>query len=362
MDTGSAGVALADSVGHLRPPEPRPPAVDSVEPGLEALVRTSGFGASRPGARPHAHGRGPAGGGPRVGRLRHDYGPFGHLPTGLKQLLRPYDAAGTRPIRGSSRHGGADQDRQEGDLLRAVDTAEARSHAGVAGLELTRALLDPLTPAPGHPEARADQAPALLPVRREGEAGARKEASLPRRWASKASELSGFLKNTVGLGGWGRTATHNGVKKTIEKHKQPSRTKRERLAAAVLAARNSRDSVLKLEQAFTAPNSQKTKNAIRATIEAVIREAGQGRTLPATAQRLKLLAACLKEAGYKAGSNYLGEYKIMHIEGGFEWSHQLQRCWQQCRRAADRARGPRRKAKEVPTYDDGDNFTVTKAY
>ena len=358
MDAGPSRNGVADGVGPLRPPARLPLAPSPPRPGLGALVRPAAARAPR-SRSPNSHGRGSPGSGARVGRLRHDYGPFGPLPTGLNQLLRPTDAADPQSRR--RRHGGADQERPEGrlQLNGYEDTKETRrrdflnpgapgDQLANRGLDLTKTLLEGL-------EVKGTSEPRDRP---EGSTDA-DEGSLPQRWASRASAWSGYLRNKVGFGQWGSFATRTGVRRTLEK--PLNRTKRERLTAAILAARNSGRALEKLERDFEAPNSRKTKNAVRATVEAVIKEGlNQGQTQPASLQKLKLLAGCLKEAGYKSAGNYLAEYKLMHVEGGFNWSHQLQRCLQQCRRAADRARGPKRKAKEVRTFSEGGNFTVAK--
>lgn len=51
---------------------------------------------------------------------------------------------------------------------------------------------------------------------------------------------------------------------------------------------------------------------------------------------------------HKAGSAYLAEAKLWHLEEGFEWNSVLDRMMTMCKRALDRSRGPRKKAPEVP--------------
>ena len=108
-----------------------------------------------------------------------------------------------------------------------------------------------------------------------------------------------------------------------------------------------------------ATSSRKTKRAMRNTITEVLKNCAEDtKILPASIDSLKQLANCLKQAGYRAAANYLAEYKLMHVEAGFAWSQQMQRTWQLCRRAVERARGPRKKAREVITFDRGEHFTA----
>lgn len=64
--------------------------------------------------------------------------------------------------------------------------------------------------------------------------------------------------------------------------------------------------------------------------------------------KIKLIATAFKEAGYKSGSSYLAEAKLMHVEEGGDWTPQLDRVFKMSKRALDRGKGPRKKAPEVP--------------
>ena len=121
-----------------------------------------------------------------------------------------------------------------------------------------------------------------------------------------------------------------------------------------------RERVLKeFENEFSAAPSKKSKSAVRATVEKVLLAATKDKAvLPANPEKSKLLGGILKESDYKAGSNYLTEYKLMVIESGQTWTDILDRVFKLCKRALDRNKGPRKKAAEVKTVEDQNNFSV----
>ena len=124
------------------------------------------------------------------------------------------------------------------------------------------------------------------------------------------------------------------------------------------ATRISRRLMTELERDFSADSSRKSKVAIRRTVRSLLKEARpKGEVVPATVERLKLLGGILKGAKYKAANIYLGEYKLMHVEAGFDWTDQLDRTLQLCKRATTRGVGPSNKAREVTTHDEGTSFT-----
>ena len=136
-------------------------------------------------------------------------------------------------------------------------------------------------------------------------------------------------------------------------------------AANILAiarrAANSRAASKALEEGFASVTSVKSKKAIRNTVVKVFQEARQASGLPPTPERVKLLGGVLKAAGYRAAGNYLGEYKLMAVEAGHEWTSQLERTLKLCKRSAVRAIGPKQKAAEVETSENGEHF-ATKAF
>ena len=118
------------------------------------------------------------------------------------------------------------------------------------------------------------------------------------------------------------------------------------------ATRISRKLIAELERDFSAESSRKSKVAMRRTVRSLLREARpKDEVVPATVERLKLLGGILKGAKYKAANVYLGEYKLMHVEAGFDWTDQLDRTLQL------RGVGPGNKAREVTAHDEGTSFT-----
>ena len=133
-------------------------------------------------------------------------------------------------------------------------------------------------------------------------------------------------------------------------------------AANILAvarrAATSRFASKALEEGFASVTSVKSKKAIRNTVVKVFKEARQAPGLPPTPERIKLLGGVLKAAGYRAAGNYLGEYKLMAVEAGHEWTSQLERTLKLCKRSTARAIGPKQKAAEVETCENGEHFAM----
>ena len=132
-----------------------------------------------------------------------------------------------------------------------------------------------------------------------------------------------------------------------------------RLKTVLGLARNSRNRdkvITALEEDFSSNTSRKSQGAIRATVKAIFEKDGNP-ALPPSVEKLKWLAGTLKAAEYKAASIYLGQYKLMAIEAGEEWPPQLARTLDLCKRSVKRASGPGKKAKEVETFEEGDQFT-----
>ena len=120
----------------------------------------------------------------------------------------------------------------------------------------------------------------------------------------------------------------------------------------------SRSTTTALERDFASVTSVKSKKAIRNTVNSVFKEARGSSGLPPTPDKIKLLGGILKAAGYRAAGNYLGEYKLMAIEGGHSWSDQLERTLKLTKRSSARAVGPKKKAAEVETCEAGESFAV----
>ena len=139
-----------------------------------------------------------------------------------------------------------------------------------------------------------------------------------------------------------------------------SHNTRKRKASNVLelarrASRN-RKAITELEEGFNAKSSRAAKKAVRATVTKIIKEARNEPPGPPTTDKLKVLAAVLKQAHYRAAPQYLGEYKIMVIEEGHQWTDQMERALKLCKRSTTRALGPAKKAKEVAVMETGKVF------
>lgn len=104
-----------------------------------------------------------------------------------------------------------------------------------------------------------------------------------------------------------------------------------------------------IEDGFDADSAKQSKNAKRETLYKLLTSLrGERAAYPLSVSAIKGLASVLKLAGYKAGSNYLTEAKLVHVELGHSWNHTLDRALFQCKKAMDRGRGPTKRAPEVP--------------
>ena len=101
-----------------------------------------------------------------------------------------------------------------------------------------------------------------------------------------------------------------------------------------------------VEKDYYANSSRGARESRRNTINKLLRAATLG--FPLDPHTLKVIAGCLKEAGYKSTHIYLAEAKIMHVEMGHNWSELLNRHFKLCLAAAKRGLGPAKKAPEVP--------------
>ena len=72
------------------------------------------------------------------------------------------------------------------------------------------------------------------------------------------------------------------------------------------------------------------------------------------------LAAVLDSTGMKAGDQYSGEAKLLHIESGFPWSEQLELKMSSCKRAMKRDKGPEVRAKELKLEEIPENVWEAK--
>ena len=86
----------------------------------------------------------------------------------------------------------------------------------------------------------------------------------------------------------------------------------------------------------------------RAEVLRLAREvANDQKVLPLSKSTVEGVAAAWKEAGMKAGTQYLTELKLLHVEVGFEVEAWLKRTLDQCRKGLERDKGPTTRAVEV---------------
>ena len=106
--------------------------------------------------------------------------------------------------------------------------------------------------------------------------------------------------------------------------------------------------VVALQRAMLAPSTRGPKASRLATFELLC---GEGPIYPLTSDKIVLVSAKLRAAGYRTADKYLGEGKARHVELGHVWSGELQLTMRRCLLArAARGLGPRRgRAKSVCT-------------
>ena len=124
--------------------------------------------------------------------------------------------------------------------------------------------------------------------------------------------------------------------------KAPTRGRRGRLRSALRW--NKKRTLLGIEKDFYSDTSRAPKDSRRHTVQKLM----ACKEVKLNVEKIKWIASAFKEAGYKSGSSYLAEAKLMHVEGGGDWTPQLDRIFKMSKRALDRGRGPKKKAPEVP--------------
>ena len=103
-----------------------------------------------------------------------------------------------------------------------------------------------------------------------------------------------------------------------------------------------------LEASFSASSSKASVASKRETIQKILGALPVcDTTYPLDVYKVKALAAVLIKAGYTSADSYLVEAKCVHVEGGWEWTHQLDRFFKMAKRACLRGKGPERRAPEV---------------
>jgi hypothetical protein len=82
---------------------------------------------------------------------------------------------------------------------------------------------------------------------------------------------------------------------------------------------------------FHAASARASRDCKRSEVLKLAKEvAGETRVLPLSRATVEGVAAALKEAGMKAGTQYLTELKLLHVEAGFEIEAWLKRTMDQC--------------------------------
>ena len=102
--------------------------------------------------------------------------------------------------------------------------------------------------------------------------------------------------------------------------------------------------LVSLRSAMVAPSTRGPKASRLATFELL---SGVHDVYPLTPERLELVSAKLRAAGYRTADKYLGEGKARHIELGHRWTEALQLCLRRCLIACTRGMGPAKKAGEI---------------
>jgi len=122
-------------------------------------------------------------------------------------------------------------------------------------------------------------------------------------------------------------------------------TKRGRLGEALGAmAGPARERALQsLGNGFYARTTRGPRAAVWTTISKIL-ERGFREALPLDEPKLLLLAAALKEGGYRAAMSYLYRAKQEHVRAGYSWSEALQDVLKLCVRSVTRGLGPGKSA------------------
>eukprot|EP00435_Cladocopium_sp_Y103_P064597 s1794_g26.t1 len=106
--------------------------------------------------------------------------------------------------------------------------------------------------------------------------------------------------------------------------------------------------VKKFRGRFFARSSLASRKSKREEVLKLAKAVTRGKpTLPLAKETVESVAAALKEAGMKSGSQYLAELKLLHVEAGYEIEAWLKRTFDLCRKGLERERGPVKRAREV---------------
>ena len=112
----------------------------------------------------------------------------------------------------------------------------------------------------------------------------------------------------------------------------------------------------KLCQEFSSSSSRRAKEVKRTEVlQLAASVAGHGRPLPVSTDVVEKVSAALKAAGFRSGSQYLGELRLAHVEAGYELNACLTRSFRMCAKALERDKGPVRRAPEVKAVEVVEN-------
>ena len=141
-------------------------------------------------------------------------------------------------------------------------------------------------------------------------------------------------------------------RRDLPKRDSGAARKRPNLGAFLKAEKRRRlgkegEAKLGIEKDFYANSSRGAKESRKTTVRKLM-ACGEKGKVALDPTRIKQLSTVLKELGYKSGSVYLSEAKLMHIEEGGDWTALLDRTHKLCVRALNRGKGPKKKAPEIP--------------
>ena len=117
-----------------------------------------------------------------------------------------------------------------------------------------------------------------------------------------------------------------------------ARAPRRACVEAAVKAAGSSDALEQLSSGFYARTSEAPRRAVLATAERILKAAGHQVT-PISADSLAVLAAALKDAGYRSAKSYLLRVKQEHVRDGYGWPVQMEDLLKQCVRSVSRGLG-----------------------
>eukprot|EP00435_Cladocopium_sp_Y103_P051234 s2172_g15.t2 len=168
--------------------------------------------------------------------------------------------------------------------------------------------------------------------------------ALPTKPAKRKTEpepTNKATKTPSSCGTFGKKKVRADLPRRISMNNIPKPTLK-RAVALAKSKNNVTKAMQGIELDYFANSSKLAKSAKRNAIEKILSAAYKS-AFPLSVDKLKVLAGTLRDTGYKSTHTYLAEAKMAHIEGGWEWSHLLDRHFKLCG-----GQGPAKKAPEVP--------------